>query len=151
MSLKRIALAPSPMRAGLFYIRRARSISQAGARYLRIAAREDGAEKAFRADMSGWSQTTSIAQVTAERTRFAAAMRSNIHALLNASWREPVVPLVARLIRAARALLAQTDAAPQMAASRLQSWKARWNEEDAALGHVAHRLWRALKVPELTP
>jgi hypothetical protein len=151
MSLKRTALAPSPMQEGSFYIRRARSISRSGARYLRIAASEDRAEKAFTAEMNGWSQTTPIAQVTAERTRSAAAMRNNIHALLNASWPKPIIPLVARLVRAARVLRTQTNAAPQMAVSRLDAWKARWNKDNADLGRVAHRLRRALEVPELMP
>lgn len=139
------------MQEGSFYIRRARSISQAGIRYLRIAAREDDAEKTVMAEMNGWSQTTPIAQVTAERTRFAAAMRNNIHALLNAGWPAPIIPLVARLVRAARVLRGQTNSSPRMAVSRLDSWKARWNEDDAALGRIAHRLRRALEVPELTP
>ncbi len=151
MSLRRIALAPSPLREGSFYVHRARPISQAGARYLRIAAIEDRAEQAFAAEMNGWSQTTPIARVTAERTRFAAAMRSNIHALASAGWPTPIAPLVTELVRAARALRAQTDAAPHMTASRLDSWKARWHKDAAALGHVAHRLRRALQVPEATP
>src|SRR5205807_4758925 len=121
MSLRRITLAPSPLREGSFYIHRARPISEAGARYLGIAARRDGAEKAFMAEMNDWSETTPIAQVTAERTRFAAAMRSNIHALSSASWPAPITPLVAELVRAARALRAQTDAAPHMTVARLDS------------------------------
>lgn len=151
MSLRMVALAPSPLRDGSFYIHRAGQISRTGARYLGIAAREDVAEEAFTVEMNRWSQTTPIARVTAERTRFAAAMRANIHALSAAKWPTPIAHLVAGLVRAARILRVQTDATPQMTISGLDSWKARWNKDGAALGRVAHRIRRALQIPELMP
>lgn len=101
--------------------------------------------------MSSWSQTTPIHQVATARARFAAALRSNIHALSSTAWPTPIAPLITKLIQASRALRAQTDATPQMTISSLDSWKARWEKDGAALGGVVHRLRRALHIPEITP
>jgi Peptidase A4 family len=151
MSLRRITLAPSSLRKDSFYIHQAKPISQTGLRYLRIVGGEAVAVEAFGAQISAWSQATPIAQVSAQRTMFLAALQRNIHALASASWPRPIAGLIAKLLHATRTLKSQTEIQPQLEASSLHSWRAQWIKDLAAVGRVAHRLRRALRIPDITP
>lgn len=151
MSLPEMTLAPSPLRDGSFLLHEAGPIGHAGSRYLRIAARVDRAAEAFEEEMAGWRQTTPSAKMSAQRAEVLVAMRANIRVLSSGGWPRRVGRPIARMVRAARVLKAQTEVAPAATATGLSRWKARWTKDGRELSERAHRVRRALHIPELTP
>jgi len=151
MSLRVGSLEPSPLREDAFFVHRARPIGADGARYLSMAARVDAPQQRFVLAMSGWQASTPSAQIAAERSSFAAALRRFIHGLTTGRWPASAAPLLRTIAHGARTLLAQTSLAPPESPAGLRAWIVRWRHEASTLSVSAHMLRRRLGVPELTP
>jgi hypothetical protein len=150
MSVNGGALAPTPLLRDSFSVRSA-TISRLGARYLAMVAPEDAATSRFVHEASEWTAATAQAQLAANTTTFATALRHDIQTLAAARWPKRVHQLVRFLLRRSRALLVQTQSpVPSVSAERAK-WLAIWAGDAAAVGHAGHAIRRALRVPEIEP
>jgi hypothetical protein len=149
MSENHQSLGPGPLRDDSFSLM-PMLVSAAGRRYLQLARREDAAQARFTVQATGWSSSTPIAIVSAQRAGLGRELARSLAGLSSPRWPAGAQPLVDRLVRAERALRAQTDATPTLTRTGLAAWIGRWLGEADVLGRTGHQVRRALGIPQFT-
>jgi peptidase A4-like protein len=148
MSVAGANLAPTPVRDGAFSITRG-VITPAGRRYLQLARPQNVAARRIDREEASWSPRTSLRRVSAASAAAAASERTYAEGLVRGHWpvaaRGPVSSLARQVRREAR-MFAAAARRPQ---ASLEMWQRRLARLTPELLRLAHRVRRALRLPEL--
>ena len=148
MSVPGENLAPTPVRDGTFSITRG-VITSAGRRYLQIARPQNIAARRIDSEEASWTARTSSRRIAAVSAAAAASERRYADRLFRAHWPPAARGAVGSLVREVRLEARVFAAAAQRAPASLEIWQQRLARMTPELMRLAHRVRRALHLPEL--
>ena len=148
LSTPEALLAPTPLRADAFTLTRA-TITPEGQRYLRLtrpviafALQLSGSLARWREGKAGWRV------VRTDERAYALAQGRFVVALAAVRWSTRVDPLVRKFIRVASAYARRIGSLPPFEPASRARFLREWTRETEALSAAAHRVRRALGLPD---
>ncbi|MGZ4177674.1 MAG: G1 family glutamic endopeptidase [Solirubrobacteraceae bacterium] len=148
MSVGGATLAPTPVRDGAFSITRG-VISPAGRRYLQIARPQNIAARRVDIEEASWTGATLSRRIRSVSAAAAASERAYAHGLAQAHWPAAAQAVVDSLVRQVRVEARMFASAARRAPDSLTAWQRRLARLTPGLLRLAHRVRRALHLPEL--
>jgi Peptidase A4 family len=148
MSVRGGNLAPTPVRDGTFSITRG-VITPAGRRYLQIARPQNIAARRIDLEEANWTARTPSRRIAAASAAAAASERRYADRLARGHWPPAARGPVASLVREVRSEARIFAAAAQRAPASLEIRQQRLARLTPELMRLAHRVRRALHLPEL--
>jgi hypothetical protein len=144
-----VNLAPTPLVGDQFSLRPAK-VSRLGERYLRDVTPDDLAQFALQSQMTHWTAATSSPQAARQAAVVAHAANTSSQLLTTQRWPAAlgldIRAVAASLLRLAAFLRLASDLTP----ARRAVWEANLLREEQAELNAAHRVRRALGLPEHT-
>jgi len=148
MSVRGADLAPTPVRDGGFSITRG-VLSPDARRYLEIARPQNAAARRIDVIQAGWSDRTPAREIRSASAAAAASEAAYADGLGRVRWPAAVQDLAHSLAREARAQAGMFAAAARRAPASLALWRRRLGRLTPDMLRLAHRVRRALHLPEL--
>jgi hypothetical protein len=148
MSVGGTNLVPRPAREGAFSITRG-EVTAAGRRYLRIARPQNIAARRIDLEQATWSATTPARRIRATSAAAAASERAYAGSLGRTHWPPAAQGLVRSLVRQVRLQERLFAAAGHRAPASLTTWRRGLARLTPDLLRLAHRVRRALHLPEV--
>jgi hypothetical protein len=141
-------LAPSPLRGDAFTLASA-EITREGQQYLRITRPLYAPALQLRGALARWRQGRGSWQlVRTDQHGYALAQERTGVALAAAHWSTRVDPLIRELVRVASAYARRIGSLPTLEPASRGRFLGEWTRDTQALSGPAHRLRRALGVPD---
>ena len=148
MSVGATNLAPTPVRDGAFSITRG-VITPAGRRYLKIVRPQNIAARRSDREEASWTARTPPREIRSASAAAAASESAYANALVRTHWPGAAQGLVQSLVRQVRAQAALFTAAARRAPASVTVWRRRVASLTPELRRLAHRVRRALHLPEV--
>jgi hypothetical protein len=148
MSVRGENLAPTAVSDGTFTITRG-VITPAGRRYLQIARPQNIAARRIDLEEASWTAKTPSRRIAAASAAAAASENRYADRLARAHWPIAAQGPVNLLVREVRVEARTFAAAAQRPPTSLKLWKPRLARLTPELLRLAHRVRRALRLPEL--
>jgi hypothetical protein len=148
MSVRGVNLAPTPVRDGGFSITRG-VLSPAGRRYLEIARPQNAAARRIDLLEARWTDRTPAREIRSATAAAATSEAAYAAGLARTHWPAAVQSLAQSLARRVRAQAGMFAEAARSAPASLALWRRRLARLTPDMLRLAHRVRRALHLPEL--
>jgi hypothetical protein len=148
MSVGGASFAPTPVRDGAFSITRG-VVTPAGGRYLELVRPQNIAARRISLEEERWTDRTPAHEIRAASAAAAASETAYADGLARAHWPAAAQGPVDALVRQVRLQVGMFAAAARRAPANLTAWRRGLTRLAPELVRLAHRVRRALHLPEL--